>query len=63
MTLDSVTQMIDKLRGTDIQHLMYVDNAMLYNAQTEGIKRTLNWADPYLLHSVQPLNLLKITLM
>ncbi|MBQ0268362.1 pyridoxal phosphatase [Providencia huaxiensis] len=45
MTLDSVTQMIDKLRGTDIQHLMYVDNAMLYNAQTEGIKRTLNWAE------------------
>ena len=45
MTLDSVTSMIEKLRNTHIQHLMYVDNAMLYNSPTEGIKRTLNWAE------------------
>lgn len=38
MTLESATQMIERLRGTDIQHLMYVDDAMLYNAPTEGIK-------------------------
>lgn len=45
MTLESATQMIERLRGTDIQHLMYVDDAMLYNAPTEGIKRTLSWAE------------------
>ncbi|ELX8380263.1 pyridoxal phosphatase [Providencia vermicola] len=45
MTLESATQMIERLRDTDIQHLMYVDDAMLYNAPTEGIKRTLSWAE------------------
>ena len=44
MTVDSAALLIDKLRGSDIQHLMYVDNAMLYHTKTEGVTRTLNWA-------------------
>ncbi|MFP3028939.1 MAG: pyridoxal phosphatase [Arsenophonus sp.] len=39
------TKVVAHLQGTDINHLMYVDNAMLYQQHNNAIERTLKWAN------------------
>ncbi|MDR5615839.1 pyridoxal phosphatase [Arsenophonus sp.] len=39
------TKVVAYLQGTDINHLMYVDDAMLYQQHNDAIERTLKWAD------------------
>ncbi|MDT9587419.1 MAG: pyridoxal phosphatase [Candidatus Arsenophonus melophagi] len=45
LSIEEATKVVAHLQGTDINHLMYVDNAMLYQQHNDTIERTLRWAD------------------
>ncbi|MDM3799754.1 pyridoxal phosphatase, partial [Proteus mirabilis] len=36
---------LDLLKQTDVHHLFYADDAMMYDQLSAAVKRTLNWAD------------------
>lgn len=42
---EEAMKVVEHLQGTDINHLMYVDDAMLYQQHNDAIERTLKWAD------------------
>ncbi|MFP3014000.1 MAG: pyridoxal phosphatase [Arsenophonus sp. NC-XBC3-MAG3] len=45
LSIEEATKVIEYLKGTDINHLMYVDDAMLYQQYNDTIEQTLKWAE------------------
>lgn len=58
LTTQEARDVLDLIKQTDIHHLMYVDNAMLYDELSSPVQRTLNWAQT--LPEQQRPNLVKV---
>ena len=44
MSVSESRQLLGRLAQTDIEHLMYISDAMLYHNDSSTIERTLNWS-------------------
>lgn len=45
LTIKETREVLDLIKQTDIHHLVYADDAMLYDQLSSPVQRSLNWAD------------------
>ncbi|OAT24257.1 pyridoxal phosphatase [Proteus myxofaciens] len=58
LTTQETQDVLNLIKQTDIHHLVYADDAMLYDELSPPVQRSLNWADTLPLH--QRPNLVKV---
>ncbi|HFK8543259.1 TPA: pyridoxal phosphatase [Proteus mirabilis] len=58
LTPEETRAVLDLVKQTDVHHLVYADDAMMYDQLTAAVQRTLNWADT--LPMAQRPNLVKV---